>query len=142
VRFLLDTNVVSELAKPQPNMSVVRWLHEADEDSLFISVITMAELRFGVRRLAAGARRERLDAWVREQLAERFESRILVVDEEVAEAWGQMMAASEAQGRRMNVMDCFLAATAVVHGVMLVTRNVEDFSGFGGEVLDPWSRGA
>ncbi|MGA2429984.1 MAG: type II toxin-antitoxin system VapC family toxin [Candidatus Acidiferrum sp.] len=139
MRFLLDTNVVSELAKPQPNMSVVRWLHDADEDDLFISVITLAELRIGVHRLAASARRERLEAWVREQLAERFESRILVVDEEIAEMWGQLMATSEARGRRMNVMDCFLAATAVVHQVTLVTRNVDDFSGFGGALLDPWT---
>jgi predicted nucleic acid-binding protein len=139
VRFLLDTNVVSELAKAQPNMSVVRWLHEADEDSLFVSVITVAELRYGVQRLAPGARRERLDGWIREQLTERFEGRLLVVDEEIAETWGQLMAASEAQGRRMSVMDCFLAATAVVHRITLATRNVEDFSGFGGEVFDPWS---
>jgi predicted nucleic acid-binding protein len=139
VRFLLDTNVVSELAKAQPNMSVVRWLHEADEDSLFVSVITVAELRYGVQRLAPGARRERLDGWIREQLTERFEGRLLVVDEEIAETWGQLMAASEAQGRRMSVMGCFLAATAVVHRITLATRNVEDFSGFGGEVFDPWS---
>jgi toxin FitB len=139
VRFLLDTNVVSELAKAQPNMSVVRWLHEADEDSLFVSVITVAELRYGVQRLAPGARRERLDVWIREQLTERFEGRLLVVDEEIAETWGQLMAVSETHGRRMSVMDCFLAATARVHRITLVTRNVEDFSGFGGEVCDPWS---
>src|SRR6202795_3841368 len=106
-------------------MSVVRWLHEADEDSLFVSVITVAELRYGVQRLAPGARRERLDGWVREQLTERFEGRLLVVDEEIAETWGQLMAASEAQGRRMSVMDCFLAARAVVHRITLATRHVE-----------------
>lgn len=137
--FLLDTNVVSELAKPQPNATVVQWLHEADEDSLFLSVITLAELRFGVERLAAGARRSRLEAWIREELAGRFEGRILTVDEGVAEMWGQVLASSEAQGRRMNLMDCFLAATARVHGLILVTRNGEDFSGFAGELLNPWN---
>src|SRR5258708_5793504 len=120
-------------------MRVVRWLHEADEDSLFVSVITVAELRHGVQRLAPGARRERLDAWIREQLTERFEGRVLAVDKEIAETWGQLMAVSETQGRRMSVMDCFLAATAMVHGITLVTRNVEDYSGFGGELFDPWS---
>jgi toxin FitB len=139
VRFLLDTNVVSEMVKPHPNVGVLRWLHEADEDSLLVSVITVAELRFGVQRLATGARRDRLDAWVQEQFTQRFEGRLLAVDEEIAETWGALMAASEAQGRRMNVMDCFLAATAVVHGATLVTRNVGDFSGLSGEVLDPWS---
>jgi predicted nucleic acid-binding protein len=131
--------VVSELAKPQPNARVVQWLHEADEDSLFLSVITMAELRFGVQRLAAGTRRERLDAWIREQLTVRFEGRILVVNEAVAESWGEVMARSEAQGQRMNLMDCFLAATAEAYGLTLVTRNIEDFFGFGGELLDLWS---
>jgi predicted nucleic acid-binding protein len=139
VSFLLDTNVVSELAKPQPNAGVVRWLHEADEDSLFLSVITLAEVRFGVERLPPGARRNRLDAWIREELAGRFEGRILAVDAGVAEAWGQAMATTEAQGRRMNLMDCFLAATAIVHRLTLVTRNTEDFAGFAGELLSPWS---
>jgi len=139
VSFLLDTNVVSELAKPQPNAGVVRWLDEADEDSLFVSVITLAELRFGVQRLAPGARRNRLDAWIREELAGRFEGRILAVDEGVAEMWGQLLASSEARGRRMNLMDCFLAATAKVRRLILVTRNKEDFSPFTGELLNPWS---
>jgi predicted nucleic acid-binding protein len=139
VTFLLDTNVVSELAKPQPNAGVVRWLHEADEDSLFLSVITLAELRFGVERLAPGARRNRLAVWIREELAERFEGRILPVDERVADVWGEVLARSEAQGRRMNLMDCFLAATAKVHKLALVTRYREDFFGFGGELVNPWS---
>ena len=137
--FLLDTNVVSELAKPQPNTGVVRWLHEADEDSLFLSVITLAEVRFGVECLPLGARRSRLDAWIREDLAGRFEGRILAVDEAVAEAWGRAQASSEATGRRMNLMDCFLAATAMVHGLTLVTRDTGDFSGLRGELLSPWS---
>lgn len=137
--FLLDTNVVSEWAKPQPDPGVMRWLYEADEDRLFLSVITLAELRFGVERLPPGARRNRLDAWIREELAGRFEGRILAVDEAVAEMWGQVLASSEAQGRRMNLMDCFLAATAKVHRLKLVTRNSEDFSGLEREVLNPWS---
>jgi toxin FitB len=141
VTFLLDTNVVSELAKPQPNAGVVRWLHEAEEDSLFLSVITLAELRFGVERLTPGARRNRLDAWIREELTERFEGRILSVDEKVAEIWGNVLARSEAQGRRMNLMDCFLAATAKVYQLTLITRDKKDFSGFGGELLNPWSDG-
>jgi predicted nucleic acid-binding protein len=139
VTFLLDTNAVSELAKPQPNAGVLRWLHETDEDRLFLSVITLAELRFGVQRLAPGARRNRLDAWIREELAGRFEGRILAVDEGVAEIWGQLLASSEARGRRMNLMDCFLAATAKVHKLTLVTRNREDFSGVGGEIFNPWN---
>jgi predicted nucleic acid-binding protein len=117
----------------------MRWLYGADEDRLFLSVITLAELRFGVERLAAGARRNRLDSWIREELPGRFEGRILAVDEAIADMWGQALAGSEAQGRRMNLMDCFLAATARVHGLILVTRNGEDFSGFAVKLLNPWS---
>jgi predicted nucleic acid-binding protein len=136
--FLLDTNVVSEWVKPQPNAGVMRWVYEADEDRLFLSVITLAELRLGAARLAAGERRSRLDRWIGEELPGRFEGRILGIDREVAEAWGRLMAASFARGRRMNLMDCFLAAQATVNSLTLVTRNGADFEGFGGEVVDPW----
>jgi predicted nucleic acid-binding protein len=141
VSFLLDTNVVSEWVKPQPNAGVVRWLYETDEDRFFLSVITLAELRFGVERLTPGARRNRLDVWIREELAARFEGRILAVDETIANMWGQVLARSEAEGRRMNLMDCFLAATAKAHKLTLVTRNRRDFSGSGCELIDPWVEG-
>jgi toxin FitB len=88
VNFLLDTNVVSEWAKPRPNPDVVRWLADVDEDRVFLSVVTLAELRYGVEKLPAGARRTRLDAWLRGELRERFEGRILAVDEAVAEQMG------------------------------------------------------
>jgi toxin FitB len=118
----------------------MQWLYEADEDSLFLSVITLAELRFGVERLAAGERRTRLDVWIREELVGRFEGRILAVDEAVAEMWGQILSSSESQGRRMNLMDCFLAATAQVHSLTAVTRNQQDCAAFG-RALNPWTGG-
>jgi predicted nucleic acid-binding protein len=141
MNFLLDTNVVSEWVKPQPNAGVVRWLYETDEDSFFLSVITLAELRFGVERLTPSVRKNLLDEWLREELAGRFEGRILAVDEAVADMWGQVQAGREADGRRMNSMDCFLAATARVHKLTLVTRNRRDFSGSGCELIDPWNEG-
>jgi toxin FitB len=94
--FLLDTTVVSEWVKLRPNPGVVRWLAEADEDRLFISVVTLAELRYGIERMPVGARRKRLDAWLRNQLPLRFEGRILPIDREVADAWGSVVARSEA----------------------------------------------
>jgi toxin FitB len=139
MRFLLDTNAVSEWAKPQPDPGVMQWLYEADEDSLFLSVITLAELHFGVERLPAGARRNRLSAWIREELVGRFTGRILAVDEAVAGMWGQLLASSEGQGRHVNLMDCFLAATAKVHGLALVTRNQQEFAAALGTVVNPWS---
>ncbi|HKZ73859.1 MAG TPA: PIN domain-containing protein, partial [Steroidobacteraceae bacterium] len=83
--FLLDTNVVSEWTKPQPNRGVITWLEEADEDRVFLSVATLAELRHGIERLPAGNRRKLLDDWLRDELPLRFESRILSVDETVAD---------------------------------------------------------
>jgi predicted nucleic acid-binding protein len=127
------------LTKPAPNAGVVHWLDEADEDRLFLSVITLAELRFGVERLPAGVRRSRLQSWIEDELPGRFEGRLLGVDQAVAGMWGQLLAMSEVRGRRMNLMDCFLAATASVNGLTLVTRNVRDFAEFRGGLFNPWS---
>lgn len=140
MNFLLDTNIVSEWAKPRPDAGVVTWLAEADEDRVFISVITLAELRHGIERLPAGARRDRLDAWLTGQLPSRFEARVLAVDVGTANAWGRVMARSEAGGRRSGAMDAFIAATAEQHNLTLVTRNVADFDALGIRLLDPWRR--
>ena len=136
--FLLDTNVVSEWVKPRPNAGVITWLDEADEDRLFLSVVTLAELRRGIERLAPGRRKKRLDEWLREELPTRFEGRILPIDAAIAETWGRLVARGEATGRAIGVMDAFIAATANAHDLTLVTRNVGDFKGSMRAVLDPW----
>jgi toxin FitB len=138
VSFLLDTNAVSEWAKPQPNLGVIRWMADQDEDRLFMSVVTLAELQHGVERLAAGVRRERLEEWLDEELRQRFEGRIVPVNEDIAKSWGKLMARSEARGRRMNLMDGFLAATCLVFGLTLVTRDLRDFAGTGCAIFSPW----
>jgi len=139
--FLLDTNVVSEWVKPQPNPGVIGWLAEADEDRLFISVVTLAELRSGVASLAAGRRRDRLDAWLSHDLPTRFDGRVLPVDTAVADNWGRITATAKATGRTIHAMDAFLAATAHVHQLTLVTRDVSDFQSAGAPVLCPWLDG-
>lgn len=136
--FLLDTNVVSEWVKPRPDAGVITWLDEADEDRLFLSVVTLAELRRGIERLDPGRRRKRLDEWLREELPERFEGRMLPVDAAVAESWGLLVARRETAGRAIGVMDAFIAATASAHDLTLVTRNVADFKGTLRSVLNPW----
>lgn len=137
--FLLDTNVVSEWVKSRPNAGVVAWLADADEDRVFISVVTLAELRYGIERLAAGKRRARLEAWLRNELPLRFEGRVLSVDGAVAEAWGKLVAWREAAGRPVGVMDAFIAATAEIHGLTLVTRNLADFKSSVGDMVNPWT---
>lgn len=139
--FLLDTNVVSEWVRPRPDPGVVAWLAEADEDRVFISVVTLAELRHGIDRLAAGRRRQRLDEWLRHALPLRFEGRVLSVDAAVADAWGQLVAHREAAGRPIGPMDAFIAATAQLHQLTLVTRNASDFTASVADVIDPWSAG-
>jgi len=138
MNFLLDTNAVSEWVKPRPNVGLIRWMESADEDRIFLSVISLAELRYGVARMAAGPRRGRLEEWLREQLPLRFEGRILSVDHNVAEAWGRTVSRSEALGRPMGVMDACLSATAEIHRLTLVTRNVSEFPTLKA-IVNPWS---
>jgi predicted nucleic acid-binding protein len=134
--FLLDTSAVSEWVKPWPNPGLIGWMESTDEDRVFITVITLAELRYGVERMAAGSRRSRLEQWLRDELPLRFEGRILPVD--VAEAWGTTLSRSEAAGRPIGAMDAFLAATAEIRRLTLVTRNVSDFPLLK-TVLNPWT---
>jgi toxin FitB len=138
VSFLLDTNVVSEWVRPQPDRNVISWLAEVDEDRVFISVISFAEIRRGVEMLAAGRRRERLATWLAEELPVRFEARILDIDRHVADTWGVVMARGQKIGLTLGSMDAFVAATAEAHGLILVTRNVKDFERLGISLLDPW----
>lgn len=141
MNYLLDTNVVSEWVRTQPNSNVVRWLAEADEDRVCLSVITFAEIRRGIQEMPAGPRREALTSWLQDELPARFEGRILDVDRVVAEAWGTLMAASSKVGANLSAMDAFLAATAEVHGLTLVTRNTRHFEKLDIPLLNPWDKG-
>jgi predicted nucleic acid-binding protein len=137
--FLLDTNVVSEWVKPRPNAGLTQWLSDVNEDEVFLSVVTFAELRFGVERLAPGTRRTRLDEWLRIERPARFEQRILLVDGAVADEWGRMVARGAGRGRQIGAMDALVASTAQVHGLTLVTRNAKDFEGAVKAVVNPWT---
>ena len=138
-RYLLDTNVVSELVKPRPDARVVAWIRGSDEADLHLSVLTFAEIRFGIEKLPRSARRERLRGWMETELADRFEDRILGVERGIAELWGVIMARAAAVSLRLPVMDTLLAATAEYHGMTMVTRNVRDFARAEVATLDPWS---
>lgn len=138
MNFLLDTNAVSEWVKPRPNPGLIAWMESADEDRIFISVVSLAELRYGVERMAAGHRRNRLEQWLRHELLLRFENRILPVDADVAEGWGRTVSQSQAAGRPIGVMDAFLAATAEINQLTLITRNISHFPLLK-TVLNPWN---
>jgi predicted nucleic acid-binding protein len=138
LNFLLDTNVVSEWARPRPNSNVVRWLFEAEEDTLFLSVITFAEIRQGIEELRPGERRNALARWVTDDLTARFEPRILNVDLQVADQWGKLMARSVKIGANLGAIDALFAATARAHDLILVTRNTRHFDRLDVALFNPW----
>lgn len=139
MNFLLDTNVISEWIKPRPDLGVVSWLNECDEDRIFLSVVTIAELRHGIERMQASARRDRINKWLTEELLLRFEGRLLGIDSHVADIWGTFMARTKKAGQSIGPMDACIAAIAEYGGLTLVTRNVADFKVFKITVLNPWS---
>lgn len=138
--FLLDTNVVSEGMKPRPDPAVIRWLADVDEDRTFISVITLAELRFGIETMGESSRRRLIDEWLRHELPQRFEGRIIAVDEAIADAWGKAVAHRKSLGRRIEAMDALIAATAQVRQLTVVTRNTSDFAGSVKTLVNPWKQ--
>ena len=136
--YLVDTCLLSELRKPQPAPAVVAWVERMPAHLLFLSVLTLGEIRKGVTKLPPSARRDRFERWLEIELPRHFFNRILPIDEKVALAWGQLHGEAELRGRPSPVVDTLLAATARVHGLTLVTRNLEDFRPFGLPLLDPW----
>lgn len=139
MRLLLDTNVLSEVTRPAPNARVLNWLDGLDEDRSFISVVSIAEIRRGVALMDEGRKREALAEWLARDLPQRFEQRVLPVDELVALAWGDLMGLAKRSGRGLSSMDGLIAATAIAGELILATRNTKDFEGFGMELFDPWS---
>jgi predicted nucleic acid-binding protein len=135
---LLDTNVLSEPTRPRPETRVLEWLEAVDEDRLFISVVSIAEIRRGVALLPHGLRRDRLAEWSSRDLPDRFAGRVLAIDLEVAERWGDLMAASQASGATLEPLDAFFAATALAFDLTLATRNVRDFHTCGVRLFNPW----
>lgn len=136
--FLLDTNVISELIKSEPDRNVLRWIGETEETILFLSVLTVGEIRNGIERLNPGTRRGRLESWLTVDLRLRFQDRILPIDEAIAERWGAVSARTAKKGRPVPVIDGLLAATALHRELTLVTRNEADVSGTGVPTLNPW----
>jgi predicted nucleic acid-binding protein len=140
VSFLIDTNVLSEARRPEPDSRVLEWLDRLDEDRAFISVISLAEIRRGVALMEKGRRRDALAEWLARDLLERFAGRILAVDEKTAFAWGDLMAEAKRRGIGLASMDGLLAAAALAHDLTLVTRNLSDFQDLGVKLFDPWAR--
>ncbi len=137
--FLLATNCISELVRAKPEPRVVQWLDDCDERLLYLSVLTIGEIRKGIAALATGKQRARLETWIELELKTRFNDRILPIDEEVAERWGVLAAQAKEAGRPLAVVDGLLAATALHYNLAIVTRNTADFSETNVSLVCPWS---
>jgi toxin FitB len=138
--FLLDTNVISELVKPRPEANVTAWIEGTDESLLYLSVLTLGEIRRGIATLSQSRRRGTLEAWLDKDLRARFEGRILVIDQEVADRWGLLTAAARSSGIALPVIDGLLAATALEHNLTLVTRDTGQIPSMGVAVFNPWQK--
>ena len=136
--FLLDTNAVSEPGRKQPDTGFSAWFADVPEDQLFISSITLGELRRGVALLADPQRRARLERLYL-MILHRFRDRVLAIDVEVGEVWGALSARLQRSGRIGGMADELIAATALAHDLTLVTRNKRPFEPAGGRVLCPWT---
>jgi toxin FitB len=138
--FLLDTNVVSEALRPQPDARVLAWLRE-NEARAWLSVLTVGEIEAGIRGAPDLRRARELCAWLDDVLIPQFTHRLLPLDVAVARRWGERTAAARANGTPVGAVDALIAATAAQHGLAVATRNVRDFEHLAVEVVDPWASG-
>ena len=136
--FLLNTNCISELVRPRPEPRVVDWFEATDEAALYLSVLTLGEIRKGLAGLPQGRRRTRLETWFAVELQSRFAGRILAIDTAIADRWGWLAAEAKHSGRSLPTIDGLLAATALHHGLTIVSRNARDFQYAHVPLLNPW----
>jgi len=138
MKYLLDTCVLSELVTKQPAPKVVEFVDSLDPDDVYLSVITIGEIVKGIEKLPNSRRKQELHAWLKEDLLSRFQGKIIPIDEDVIVEWGILTARIEVAGKPMPAIDSLIAATAQANKLSLVTRNVDDFSASGVELVNPW----
>ena len=136
--IILDTNVLSELMRPQPSEAVVAWVDAQPSDDLFISAITMAEILHGIERLPAGKRKDQLHVIAQALFDEDFADRVLPFDAHTAPRYAVWVATSQASGKSVSLADAQIAATCIAHQASLATRNVKDFSQGTLNLINPW----
>jgi toxin FitB len=137
MKYLLDTCVISELVRPVPNAAVVEWLASVPSECLFLSALTIGELKRGITRMPESKKKTKLLGWLETLLAD-YSDRIIPVDRATAEAWGMLQAQAEDAGQRMSIIDGYIAATAAARQMVVVTRNEDDFAPGHQVVINPW----
>ena len=136
--YLLDTNVLSELRKPRPEPRVLAFVAEQPLEALYVSAVTLAEIRFGIERVTDAGRRAELSAWLTNKVRPMFEQRVLPVSEDVMLVWRLLVEEGRKAGHTFAQPDLIIAATAAHHGLMVVTRDVSEFERAKVPVLNPW----
>lgn len=134
--YLLDTNIISELVKLKPNEKVKNWVNEKDSSTLFISVITLGEIRKGIGGITDQKKYDDISHWLEVELPDYFEERILPIDLKIADMWGTLQ--GKLKGQSLPAIDALIAATAKVHHLKLVTRNLKGFVNAAVELINPW----
>ena len=137
MRFLLDTCAISELIARQPDLGLVQWIDSTGEEKIYLSVITIGEIKKGIEKLPDSRRKSELTEWLKDDLLVRFKDKILPIDTEVMFVWGELAASLERQGRKMPAIDSLIAAIAIHGKLDLVTRNEDDFANIA--IINPWT---
>ena len=138
MKYLLDTCVLSELIKPCPNPSVIEWVKNCDETSLFVSVLVIGEIQKGIAKLEESKKKSELQAWLDNELVKRFKDRILNINKKTSSIWGKLQGEVEKKGEIIPVIDALIGATAIEHNLIVVTRNVNDIERIGAKIYNPW----
>ncbi len=139
MNYLLDTCLLSEFMKPRENRNVIEWFDSQNDETLYISVLAIGEIRKGIKKLGTSKRAGELNSWL-ESVVVRFDTRILAFDITIANRWGDLKAELESKGRSMPVIASLIAATALARDLTLVTRNTQDFASTTVKIFDPWEQ--
>jgi toxin FitB len=139
MNYLLDTCLISELAKSEPDKNVVNWVLHENETNFYVSVLTFGEIHKGIEKLPESKKKKQLQFWVETELKNRFQNRIIGIDMHISMVWGKIQSAAEKNGKPMPAVDALIAATGIVHNLTVVTRNVADMEQSTVKLLNPWS---
>ena len=138
MNYLLDTCVISELIKPKPSSKLIKWLRSCQEESLFLSSLTIGEIQKGISKLPDSRKRKKLQIWLDSELTQRFDKRIIGIDFKVAQKWGEIQASSEIAGVKMPVIDSLIASIGLLYDMTVVTRKTGDMQKSGVRLFNPW----
>lgn len=139
--FLLDTNIISETVRPKPESRVLEWLEQQSPEELFLASQTIGELVRGACKVKEKARRDRFTKWIKDDLSQQFEARILPFGDASARIWGELMGNGDRKAQTPSAADAQIAAVAIERDLVLVTRNVKDFKNFEIDLMNPWDNG-